>query len=194
MEAPPHIRRDYVRTTVPHSGQESSIRAAPLYKTALSCRAGERRHPIQPVDLLLPCSPGSTFDAAQDAGFTIAVSGRHHAVRREPPQDDQQLSCQHDYHQLAHAHSLAADALAEPAHLDRAGAAGLPQPRPARPSRSAAARSRLSRFFEASERDIPKWILRQVRSVLTPIRTNVSRTHPARPMVNACKNHAFTPG
>jgi hypothetical protein len=38
----PHIRRDCVPTTVPHSGRESSRRAAPLFETALSRQAGQR--------------------------------------------------------------------------------------------------------------------------------------------------------
>jgi hypothetical protein len=42
----PHIRREDVPTTVPHSGQESSKRAAPLCETAPSCQAGQRRRPL----------------------------------------------------------------------------------------------------------------------------------------------------
>ncbi len=45
----PHIRRDYVPTTVPHSGRESSRRAAPLFRTARVHQAGQRRRPLGSV-------------------------------------------------------------------------------------------------------------------------------------------------
>jgi hypothetical protein len=45
----PHIRRDTVPTTVPHSGRESSRRAAPLYKTARVCQAEQRRRSLGSV-------------------------------------------------------------------------------------------------------------------------------------------------
>ena len=84
----PHIRRDDVPTTVPHSGRESSRRAAPLYKTALSCQAGQRRRPLGSV---CPCRSTARVPIRkvnQARGFITAPSGttpwvayRHKAIR-----------------------------------------------------------------------------------------------------------------
>jgi hypothetical protein len=52
----PHIRRDTVPTTVPHSGRESSRRAAPLYKTARACQAGQRRRSLGSVGPSCPAA------------------------------------------------------------------------------------------------------------------------------------------
>ena len=40
LPAKPHIRRDRVPTMVPHSGRESSRRAAPLFETMRKHQAG----------------------------------------------------------------------------------------------------------------------------------------------------------
>ena len=74
-------------TTIPHSGRESSNRAAPLYRTALSHQAGQRRHPLGSA---CPCCSAvrAQLLGDQPAGFTIAPSGttpcvanRHKAIR-----------------------------------------------------------------------------------------------------------------
>jgi hypothetical protein len=84
----PHIRRDDVPTTVPHSGRESSRRAAPLYETAAFAPG---RTTATPPWIPLPAplgGTGSTRKISQDAGFITAPSGttpwvanRHKAIR-----------------------------------------------------------------------------------------------------------------
>jgi len=71
----PHIRRDCVRTTVPHSGRESSRRAAPLCVDGTLAPGRTTATPPWMRGPKLPCSPGSTLGAAQDAGFMTAPSG-----------------------------------------------------------------------------------------------------------------------
>jgi hypothetical protein len=44
----PHIRRDRVPTTVPHSGRESSRRAAPLFETMRGIRPDNGDAPLDP--------------------------------------------------------------------------------------------------------------------------------------------------
>jgi hypothetical protein len=83
----PHIRRDCVPTTVPHSGRESSRRAAPLYETATFAPG---RTTATPPWIRVPVPfgrPGSTNEGNQDAGFMTAPSGtlpwvanRHRAI------------------------------------------------------------------------------------------------------------------
>jgi hypothetical protein len=84
----PHIRREDVPTTIPHSGRESSKWAAPLCETARSCQAGQRRRPLGSVSPRCFRSEGSTSEADQHAGFMTAPSGttpwvanRHKAIR-----------------------------------------------------------------------------------------------------------------
>lgn len=84
----PHIRRDDVPTTVPHSGRESSRRAAPLYETAAFAPG---RTTATPPWIPLPAplgGTGSTHKINQDTGFVTAPSGttpwvanRHKAIR-----------------------------------------------------------------------------------------------------------------
>jgi hypothetical protein len=116
----PHIRRDCVPTTVPHSGRESSRRAAPLFKTMRRHQAGQRRRP--PWIRVPGPSCGSR---AQSLGRVNISRGLHdraprdNALGREPPQGDQQLPCQRHNHHLAHPAICAADALTEPTDLSR---------------------------------------------------------------------------
>ena len=84
----PHIRRDDVPTTIPHSGRESSRRAAPLYETAAFAPG---RTTATPPWIPLPAplgGTGSTRKINQDTGFVTAPSGttpwvanRHKAIR-----------------------------------------------------------------------------------------------------------------
>src|SRR4051794_7969103 len=53
---------------------------------------------------------------------------RYHALRREPPQGDQEPACHRHHHHFAHAASPTANALAKPADLSRAGLIALPEP------------------------------------------------------------------
>src|SRR5215210_2608088 len=53
---------------------------------------------------------------------------RHHALRREPPQGDQEPTRHRHHHYFTHAASRAANALAKPADLSRAGLIALPEP------------------------------------------------------------------
>jgi hypothetical protein len=63
-------------TTVPHSGRESSRRAAPLCKTALAAPGRTTATPPWIRAPGLPCNSGSTPRADQDAaGFITAPSG-----------------------------------------------------------------------------------------------------------------------
>lgn len=83
----PHIRRDCVPTTVPHSGRESSRRAAPLCIDGTLAPGRTTATPPWIHGPELPCSPGSTLGAGQDAGFMTAppgttpcVANRHKAI------------------------------------------------------------------------------------------------------------------
>ena len=84
----PHIRRDDVPTTVPHSGRESSRRTAPLYSTAAFAPG---RTTATPPWIRVPAqlySAGLIRKVNQDTGFSTAPSGttpwvanRHKAIR-----------------------------------------------------------------------------------------------------------------
>jgi hypothetical protein len=84
----PHIRREDIPTTVPHSGRESSRRAAPLCKNGAFVPG---RTTATPPWIRVPAprgSPGLTSEVDHHAGFMTAPSGttpwvanRHNAIR-----------------------------------------------------------------------------------------------------------------
>ncbi len=87
LSCKPHIRRDDIPTTVPHSGRRAPGGRHHSVKTAAKHHAEQRRRPLGPLSPRRVGSPDPTCRTGQNVGFMAAPSGntpwvanRHSAI------------------------------------------------------------------------------------------------------------------